>query len=41
MDLVDHFAQIQFEQINYWARERSIEDAIALFLGCSKAGALG
>ncbi|WP_257236408.1 hypothetical protein [Nostoc sp. 'Peltigera malacea cyanobiont' DB3992] len=40
MDLEDHFAQIQFEQINYWARERSLYYyAIALFSGCS--GALG
>ncbi|WP_375478193.1 hypothetical protein [uncultured Nostoc sp.] len=29
MDLEDYFAQIQFEQINYWVRERSHSIAIA------------
>ncbi|WP_104908744.1 hypothetical protein [Nostoc sp. 'Lobaria pulmonaria (5183) cyanobiont'] len=31
MDLEDYFAQIQFEQINYWVRERSHNIAIALY----------
>ncbi|QFS44999.1 hypothetical protein GXM_02474 [Nostoc sphaeroides CCNUC1] len=38
MDLEEYFAHIEFEQINYWVRERLI-DAIALF--SSWSGALG